>query len=55
MGIDATFPYGTNEQKAPDSPAGEVCGPAVAAHGHEFFRVADIPGWQDYDFPELRK
>jgi 2,5-furandicarboxylate decarboxylase 1 len=55
MGIDATFPYGANDQKAPDSPAGEACGPAVAEHGHEFFKVADIPGWQDYDFPELRK
>jgi 4-hydroxy-3-polyprenylbenzoate decarboxylase/2,5-furandicarboxylate decarboxylase 1 len=54
MGIDATFPYGADEQKAPDSPAGEACGPAVAEHGHEFFKVADIPGWQTYDFPELR-
>ena len=55
MGIDATFPFGADEQKAPDSPAGDACGPAVAEHGHEFFKVADIPGWQDYDFPELQK
>ncbi|MFL5287461.1 MAG: UbiD family decarboxylase [Rhodopila sp.] len=55
MGIDATFPFGADEQKAPDVPAGEACGPAVAEHGHEFFKVADIPGWQDYDFPELQK
>jgi 2,5-furandicarboxylate decarboxylase 1 len=55
MGIDATFPFGADEQKAADVPAGEVCGPAVAEHGHEFFKVADVPGWQDYDFPELRK
>jgi 4-hydroxy-3-polyprenylbenzoate decarboxylase/2,5-furandicarboxylate decarboxylase 1 len=55
MGIDATFPFGADEQKAPDVPAGEACGPAVAEHGHEFFKVADVPGWQDYDFPELQK
>jgi hypothetical protein len=40
---------------AADVPAGEAFGPAVAEHGHEFFKVADVPGWQDYDFPELRK
>jgi 2,5-furandicarboxylate decarboxylase 1 len=34
--------------------AGAACGPAVAEQGHEFFEVADIPGWRDYDFPELR-
>jgi 2,5-furandicarboxylate decarboxylase 1 len=55
MGIDATFPYGADEQKAADVPAGEACGPAVVEQGHEFFKVADVPGWQDYDFPELRK
>jgi 2,5-furandicarboxylate decarboxylase 1 len=55
MGIDATFPFGADEQKAADVPAGEVCGPAVAEHGHEFFKVADVPGWQEYNFPELRK
>ena len=54
MGIDATFPFGANEQKAADVPAGEACGPAVAEQGHEFFKVADVPGWQDYDFPELQ-
>ena len=55
MGIDATFPFGADEQKAADVPAGDACGPAVAEHGHEFFKVADVPGWQDYDFPELQK
>ena len=55
MGIDATFPFGAGEQKAADVPAGEVCGPAVAEHGHEFFKVADVPGWQEFDFPELQK
>jgi UbiD family decarboxylase len=55
MGIDATFPFGADEQKAPGVPAGVACGPAVAEQGHEFFKVADVPGWQEYDFPELRK
>lgn len=35
--------------------AGEVCGPAVAEHGKEFLEVADISGWRDYDFLELRR
>jgi hypothetical protein len=35
--------------------AGDVCGPAVAEQGKEFLEVADIPGWRDYDFPELRR
>jgi 2,5-furandicarboxylate decarboxylase 1 len=55
MGIDATFPFGADEQKAADVHAGEACGPAVAEHGHEFFKVADVPGWQEFDFPELQK
>lgn len=29
---------------AADDPAGEACGPAVAEHDHEFFKVADVPG-----------
>lgn len=28
-----------------DVPAGEACGPAVVEHGHEFFKVAHVPGW----------
>jgi UbiD family decarboxylase len=55
MGIDATFPFGADQQKAPDVPAEAACGPAVAEQGHEFFKVADVPGWQDYSFPELQK
>lgn len=49
LGVDATFPYGTVVKLA-----GDVCGPAVAEQGKEFLAVADIPGWRDYDFPELR-
>lgn len=48
LGIDATYPYGTVVKLA-----GDVCGPAVAEHGGEFVEVADVPGWRDYDFPEL--
>lgn len=50
LGIDATYPYGTVVKVA-----GDVCAPAVAEHGKEFLEVADIPGWRDYDFPELRR
>ena len=48
LGIDATYPYGTVVKMA-----GDACGPAVAEHGAEFVEVADVPGWRDYDFPEL--
>jgi 2,5-furandicarboxylate decarboxylase 1 len=50
LGIDATYPYGTVVKEA-----GDLCGPGVAEHGKEFLAVADIPGWRDYDFPELRQ
>ena len=54
-GIDATFPFGAEIKSATEvCAASRVCGPALAEHGHEFFEVAAIPGWQDYDFPELR-
>jgi 2,5-furandicarboxylate decarboxylase 1 len=48
LGIDATYPYGTVIKTV-----GDVCGPALAEHGREFVEVADVPGWRDYDFPEL--
>ena len=50
---DATFSYGTVVRKAGD--ASKICGPALAEHGLEYVEVADVPGWQDYDFPELRR
>jgi 2,5-furandicarboxylate decarboxylase 1 len=53
IGIDATFPFGAEVKSAADVPVGQVCGPAVAERGHEFFEVASVPGWQDYNFPEL--
>jgi 3-polyprenyl-4-hydroxybenzoate decarboxylase len=55
IGIDATYPFGAEIKSATEVPAaGHLCGPAVAEHGHEFFEVAAVPGWQEYDFPELR-
>ncbi len=53
IGIDATFPFGATVESAADVPAGQACGPAVAEHGHEFFEVASVPGWQEYNFSEL--
>lgn len=55
MEIDATFPFGEDRQKASDPPADETCGAAIAGSGHEFFKVADVPGWLEYDFLELLK
>ena len=54
IGIDATFPFGLPVRKAGEA-AANVCGQAVAEHGREYIEVADVPGWKDYDFPELRK
>jgi len=53
IGIDATYPFGSDVKSATDIPVSQVCGPAVAESGHEFFEVATVPGWQDYNFPEL--
>ena len=55
LGIDATFPFGSIVKKAGDVPsAGSACGPSLAEKGHEFFEIADVPGWKEYDLPELR-
>jgi len=55
IGIDAPFPCGTVIKSATEvSAAGDICGPAVAEHGHEFVEVVAVPGWQEYDIPELR-
>ena len=53
IGIDATFPYGTVVRRAGE--AASICGPALAEHGGEYIEVADVPGWRDYDLPELRR
>ena len=55
IGIDATFPFGAEVKTAGVPGSKEVCGPALAEHGLEFFEVAAVPGWQDYDFPELQR
>lgn len=48
IGMDATYPYGTIVKKV-----GDVCGPALEEHGGRVVEVADVPGWREYDFPEL--
>jgi 4-hydroxy-3-polyprenylbenzoate decarboxylase/2,5-furandicarboxylate decarboxylase 1 len=48
IGIDATYPYGTVIKTV-----GDLCGPASEEHGGHVVEVADVPGWRDYDFPEL--
>jgi 4-hydroxy-3-polyprenylbenzoate decarboxylase/2,5-furandicarboxylate decarboxylase 1 len=49
IGIDATYPFGS----IVDTGAGEEGqGPAKTAD-KLYFKVAEVPGWQDYSFPEL--
>ncbi|GAA2409617.1 UbiD family decarboxylase [Mycolicibacterium llatzerense] len=48
IGTDATYPYGTIVKKV-----GDVCGPALEEHGGRVVEVADVPGWREYEFPEL--
>ncbi|MFA6916853.1 MAG: UbiD family decarboxylase [Parachlamydiales bacterium] len=48
IGIDATYPFGSIINA--DAPADKSkCGSGL------YFKVAEVPGWQDYDFPELTK
>lgn len=50
IGIDATYPYGSiilNSETPLDKSA--------VIRGKLSFKVAEIPGWEDYDFPELNK
>jgi 4-hydroxy-3-polyprenylbenzoate decarboxylase/2,5-furandicarboxylate decarboxylase 1 len=55
MGIDATFPFGAEIRTAGARPIHrDICGPALAERGHEYIEVADIPGWQAFDLPELK-
>ena len=52
VGIDATFPYGSIVRTpGPKS----VCAPALSEHGLEYFEVADVPGWREYELPELKR
>lgn len=48
IGIDATYPFGSivdsDGQKLPDGTSNKL-----------YFKVAEVPGWQDYIFPELDK
>jgi 4-hydroxy-3-polyprenylbenzoate decarboxylase/2,5-furandicarboxylate decarboxylase 1 len=52
VGIDAAFPYGSIlRTPGPKS----VCSPALSEHGHEYFEVADVPGWREYELPEIKR
>ena len=54
-GIDATFPFGAEIRTAGARPVSrDICGPALAEKGHEYIEVADVPGWREYEFPELK-
>lgn len=49
IGIDATYPFGSivddgDGTSKPDPSSGKL-----------YFKVADVPGWKDYSFPELDK
>ena len=48
IGIDATYPFGsiidTGQGQKPEEKSDKL-----------YFKVADVPGWQDYVFPELDK
>ncbi len=48
LGIDATYPYGSVVGELP---------PATSNSSDKklYFKVAEIPGWQEYNFPELDK
>lgn len=50
IGIDATYPFGS----IVDAGDGKEKPPAEGS-GKLYFKIADVPGWQDYEFPELDK
>lgn len=50
VGIDATYPYGS----VVDDGSGDQ-NLQAQSDGKLFFKVADVPGWQNYVFPELDK
>jgi len=55
MGIDATFPFGAEIRTAVARPVSpRYLRPALAEKGHEYIEVADVPGWREYEFPELK-
>lgn len=48
IGIDATYPFGSMILSSAES-----LEKSTQAAGTFCFKVAEIPGWQDYEFPEL--
>lgn len=51
VGIDATYPFGAKIDNG-SSPDAENNSDPKETVGL-YFKVAEVPGWQDYDFPEL--
>jgi 2,5-furandicarboxylate decarboxylase 1 len=48
-------PFGAEIRTAGARPVSrDICGPALAEKGHEYIEVADVPGWREYEFPELK-
>jgi 4-hydroxy-3-polyprenylbenzoate decarboxylase/2,5-furandicarboxylate decarboxylase 1 len=46
---------GGDQDRGSDRPVSrDICGPAPAEKGHEYIEVADVPGWREYEFPELK-
>lgn len=49
IGIDATYPFGSIVD------AGDGQKQAAETSGKLYFKIAEVPGWKDYEFPELEK
>jgi 2,5-furandicarboxylate decarboxylase 1 len=54
IGIDATFSFGADEQKVPDVPAGEACGPAGRARPRISSKLPMCPVGRNTTFPSCR-
>ena len=52
VSIDATFSFDAEIRTAGARPVSR--GPAMAEKGHKYIEVADVPGWREYEFPELK-
>lgn len=52
MGIDATYPFGSVvDQPGSKDDYTDPC----KETGRLYYKIADVPGWQEYNFPEILK
>lgn len=51
IGIDATYPFGS----VVGDPPKDANGKPIPSKTGLYFKVAEVPGWQNYEFPELEK